>query len=431
MERVIVIDIGSSRLKTLEYIDGIPGRYQKYGVPGYDGILDAGFIKKVVRGLMDGYDLFIITGQRASIVGWEESGEHSDIYTWRSGVDENYRNKYLDPEDYMLNLFIRPGSGALRIKYLQDSGFKYVGGVESFVAWLLAGEYIVDYSYAYPYGLLDPFEFRYMDYLIEKLELDLERIPRLVDSYRDCLSQGIPILMIPDQSASLVSEGFEVAKATLGTGAFIDVYTGNELIGDPDKGVNPMLSLYIDGTPYYMAEGFIFDWGVSLDHMIKEKGFSYNSLDEIRVNGNSYKVYTPLLRSTFSPTKVEVYDDYTLRDVVLSLVGSVGMFIEVLREIRGFDEIYLDGGGARLEIILEMIAKSANVDVIVRSYPEKASLFGGYLYYLLRLGDGFEEALDIYRPVIKRFEGSNEYNWIVDVYREEVERVRGSNLSHT
>ena len=424
MERIFVFDLGSTRLKTLEFVDGAAGEYRVFKVVGGDGILDPSLFREVAEDVRNKYDLYIITGQRASIIGWDSSGASSNIYTWRSEVDIEYRRKYLDPEDYMLNLFIRPGSGALRIKYLQERGHRYVGGIESYLAWLLTGEYIVDYSYAYPYGLLDPIEPRYIDYLIERLELDIDRLPRLVDSYRECVEEGVPILMIPDQSASLVSEGLEVSKATLGTGAFIDVYTGGELIGDPDKGVNPMLSFYIDGTPHYMAEGFIFDWGVSLDKYLERFGFGYESISKVDIGESSYKVYPPLLRSTLSPKAIDVESEgYSLRDVVLSLVGSVGMYIEVLREIRDFKEVYLDGGGVGNPLIPRLIAESADVDVVVRDGNDRTSLYGAYLYLIMRRGGDWKSFIDVYRPVKYRYESSDRYSWVIEVYREAVEKL--------
>ena len=424
MERVFVFDLGSTRIKTLEFIDGRVGNYRVYKVSGDRGILDSSLFRELVNSVKGRYDVYIITGQRASIIGWDESGGSSDVYTWRSEADLEYRRRYLDPEDYMLNLFIRPGSGALRIKYLQDRGFRYVGGIESYVAWLLTGEYFVDYSYAYPYGLLDPFELKYMDYIVDKLELDITRIPRLVDSYSECVGEDIPVLMIPDQSASLVSEGLNVSKATLGTGAFIDVYTGGELIGDPDRGVNPMLAFYMDGNPHYMAEAFIFDWGASLDDFLEKHGLGYESISKVDVDGAPYNVYPPVLRSTLSPESREVESgEYSLRDVVLSLVGAIGMFIEILRGIKDFNEINLNGGGAGSLVISRLIAESAGVDVVVRGDTDKATLYGAYLYLLMRRGVEWEVSLDSYRPVEHRFEASDRYRWIVDVYKEEVERL--------
>lgn len=419
MERIFVFDLGSTRVKTMEFVDGEDRNYRLYNVSGDEGVLDPRLLRDIADNVKGRYDLYIVTGQRASIVGWDDSGASSHIYTWRSDVDLEYRRKYLDPDDYTLNLFIRPGAGALRIKYLQDIGFKYVGGIESYVTWILTGEYVVDYTYAYPYGLLDPFEFRYMDYIIEKLELDMSRIPRLVDSYKECVGEGIPVLMIPDQSASLVSEGLSISKATLGTGAFIDVYTGGEIIGDPDRGVNPMLALYIDGDPHYMAEGFIFDWGASLDEFLRLSGLGYESIYKVDIEGSPYRVYPPLLRSTLSPdAQVVNMGEYSLRDVVLSLVGAVGNFIEVLREIKDFDRIYLNGGGAGNRLISKLIAESADIEVIVRRDTEKATLYGAYLYLNMRREDEWKDYLNRYRPIEYRFEPSDRYKWIIDVYRE-------------
>ena len=422
MDRVLVFDIGSTRLKTLEVLDGSPHRYREYNFSGVDR-LDIGIIDKVVDSVRDVYDIYIITGQRASIMGWDDDGNYSRIYTWRSDVDIRYRERYIDRDDYMLNLFIRPGSGALRIKYVQDMGFKYVGGVESYITWLLTGEYIVDYTYAYPYGLLDPYSLEYIEYIVGKLEIDVDRLPNLVDSYRDCIEGGIPILMIPDQSASLVGEGLYISKATLGTGAFVDVYTGGELIGDPERGVNPMLALILDDTPIYMAEAFIFDWGVSLDQYIMGYGVGYDSIDKIDVGYDSYRVYPPLLRSTYSPKAGGDIGGYTVRDITLSLVGSLGFIIKLVSSVKGFDTIYLGGGGARSRLIPKLLAESIDIDVVLRRDVVKSSLYGAYLYYLLRMGEDIRDILESYRPVEYRYSGSSRYSWILNIYMDALDRL--------
>ena len=424
MNRVVVFDIGTTRLKVAIFSKGRPETYQEYRLDMANGKIDPKPIVKIIKTYSRTFKSFIITGQRASIIGWNGEDSYSPIYTWKSTEAESLRERYVDPDDEILNLFVRPGSGALRIKYVQDMGFRYVGGVESFITWILTGHHVVDHAYAHTFGVYDPFNSTYLDYIIEKLEIDVSRLPRIIDSCKEDVSGYREVLaMIPDQSASLISEIVDdaEAKVTLGTGAFLDLYTDRELVGDPLRGINPMISYLADDGPRYMAEAFIFEWGSSLDYFLKVNGLKYGDLDRVMLEDTDYKPYPPLLRSTLNPVEVKVDGGSSIKDLVLTLSSSISYMILSMKELKDFDKIHVNGGGAKSEIILYLIANSSGVDILVRGEPEKASIYGAYAYYLMRYGGDYRAYLDECRPIVKRIVGSERYREIVDIYSKYLE----------
>ena len=421
MNDIVVFDIGTTHLKIMIFSGDKPIDYKVFKIDNVEGKIEPRKIVEIVSSYSKRYKSFIITGQRASILGWNDVDDYSYIYTWRSTEAESLREKYIDPNDELLNLFVRPGSGALRIKYVQEMGFKYVGGVETFVVWLLTGKYLVDHAYAHTFGLYDPFSLTYLDAVVESLKIDMSRLPEPVDSFTADISNDKQVLaMIPDQSASLISEyeGENTVKVTLGTGAFLDVYTSSDILGDPFQGINPMLSFIHRDVPRYMSEAFIYNWGTSLDKFLVKYGYAYEDVDKIDFKDLEYTPYSEVLRSTFNPSIKEIHREYTLKDITLSLAGCVSYMILKLRELRDFDRVSLNGGGARSRIIPYLIANSSNVNVKIRSQVEKASLYGGYIYYLMRMGDETEKYVNLYRPVERIIEGSDEFISIVETYRD-------------
>lgn len=424
MKEYVVIDIGTTNLKVMIFNNQSYKEYYKYKLDYKEGEIYIDRVLDIIKPLFKRYRYFILTGLRASVMGWNGNGTHSNLYTWRFSEADRLRFRYVDPDDELLNLFIRPGSAALRIKYLQDMGYEYVGGVESYVTWLLTGRYVVDHSYAHTYGLYDPFTGDYLEYILDRLELDRDRLPEIIDSYNEDLSgEAILEAMIPDQSAALIAEykGDFPVKSTLGSGAFIDLPSGGEIIGDPFKGIYPILAFISNNGKFYMGEAFIFEWGSALDNYLEAMGYSYEDIDLIDLKRDRFRVYPPVLRSTIYPNiSVESFKshEFGLHDVIYSLAAGVSYLIDRMKDFTSFKYIYVNGGGALSKKICWLIANSTDVEVRVNKYPELATLIGAYLYYVMRSGGDIDNIAVSLRPEIYRFGGSKEYSWIIDVYRE-------------
>ena len=116
------------------------------------------------------------------------------------------------------------------------------GTVDSWIAWTLSGGdlHVTDHTNAALTGLNDVVGTSWDPGLVEKLNIPMSVLPRIVDSSGE-LGQasalpGAPVIagMAGDQQASLVGQGCVtpgLAKVTFGTGGMLDLCTGAERRG--------------------------------------------------------------------------------------------------------------------------------------------------------------------------------------------------------
>ena len=405
--RRVLIDVGTTKVKIL-IIDGKTRRYITYRPARVgDGAIDPrSIVEPIEDALGEGDAEIYLTGQRASAMGWWRDGAVTPLYTWRSPISERIYREVRPWEDPLLKIFLQPASAALRMKYVEEAYRpEYIGGIESYIVYKLFRENIVDYSYAHTYGLLDPTSLEYIDLIIETLDIDHEKLPTPVDTIgMEIGNSGYSLgSMIADQSAALIGEAQPVkgvGKITLGTGAFIDISTGGSIVGDLENGVIPIIC-YSDGRDtVYMTEVFTYSWGDTLDTNLKALGMDYDEIsyvDGMRYKGGVIKeiLYTSRYWGEVRPKPYNI----DIQDLILSLATSIRLLYDMISGYVGVERLYLNGGGALSESIASYIASLIDVEIYTRSEPEKAALYGAYLYPILRRDrDEYMEMLDMLRP---------------------------------
>ena len=403
-----ILDIGTSSVKA--WIDGEVRIVRLVELDS--GALDPGPIDSLID-LVDrrGYRV-IITGQRASAMGWDED-RRSPIYTWRSDLGRDLLREVYSTGDPLASLFLRPASSAPRLKLLLDMGYRYVGGVETYVSWRLDRRYVVDYAYAHTYGLLDPFSKTYMEHLLSLLGMDGDSLPKPVDSYEE---GGRVVLQIPDQSAAYYGEDptLSYAKLTLGTGCFAGVYTGDSPMGDLEKGVVPMM---LDGLGGFMAEAYLSSWGDLLDDFLAREGLGYDYLGEVDLGRRVFKIPGRLLSGSM-PSRGVGDDNANIVDLVHSLVAGGSYVAGLIRSVKEFDRIYVGGGGALSRVVRQGLADVLGLEVVVRRSPRLSTIHGAYAYLLRRRGDDPVEYIEGARPVEEVLTPERDLSWMADTFGE-------------
>jgi|GEM_PF-1295726 len=429
---IIVLDLGSKRIKGLlltldgsSIIESRNASYLREGViDSKDYLLKATNILKTLldRAYSDKI-LLGITGQRASIVGWNRNLDYiTPIYTWRDeGAYKIYEEMTKKEDLGILEMFLQPGTGILRVKNVLNlhGDLDYVGGVESLIIYHIFKEFITDYSFAYAYGIIEPFTLSILDDILSLLDIDREILPRFI-SYKDLPIKSkysnvelVLSSVISDQSAALAGEGcFEkgCGKITMGTGIFIDYYTDTDPIGDPSMGVNPMVAWIIDDEPRYMAEYFIYHGGDVLDSIrnlgidIYELGIEDFDFDLIPLYIPSYTFLTTETRKRFSGAIFNGLKPHTrLKHMVQAIIASVCFLIgRGLRNIRGLDiegDLYVSGGWSNCRLLLQIVSHFIDSKLIVRSRRSYSTMYGVIPFILSKNPQEWKSIIDYLRPI--------------------------------
>ena len=437
---MVILDLGGSRIKASVFSQsGI--KYVSYRKVSYieKGLINTeNYVRNTISLLKDALKntssekIYLgLCSQRASMVGWSRDLDIlTPTYTWKhsSGWEVIKSLKDIDLGPYAL--FLQPGSGILRIKFINDKyrDIDFVGGLESLITYYLTKNHIVSYSLAYPYGTLDPFSMEWINEIIDLLDIPIDTLPIIVSEYLENLefkfdNRNIVFsLLIADQSASLVGNGaLEKGrmKITMGTGCFLDLYTGSDFIGDPNAGVNPML-LYVNGGPKFMAEYFIYHWGDILDwvneHMYR--------IDKIPINVDFAKL--PLSIPTLDYLSTEFQKslkkfslfgldlDHSIKDISLAILYSMLALLNRgysnIKQFDGINMIYLDGGWSLNRKLVQVIASILGRPVILRKYRNISSMVGAAS---MIYGDGElnSKLIDNLNPVEDVIEPANLEYW--------------------
>ena len=223
----------------------------------------------------------------------------------------------------------------------------------------------------------------------------------------------IPIrCIVGDQQAAVFGECcFEVGdvKATLGTGSFMDVNTGNSPHAS-FKGIYPLVGWRLENCETtYLAEGGSSDTGTAIV-WAKTIGL-YEDLEtscvHLEERDSSRGVYfipafsglqapfnDPTAVSSFIGLSPTTTKDDMFRAILESIGYRVKQLYDILKEETDFEmcpELCVDGGIANNEFIVQMIADLTGLDVIRDSHREMSSRGAAFLS---GLSTGFWTSLD-------------------------------------
>lgn len=365
-----------------------------------------------------------ITNQRETAVVWDrETGEpvanaivwqdtrNSDLVTELGGAEgiDRFRHQTGLP---LATYFAGP-----KVRWLLDSddrlrsraaaGELAFGTMDSWVVSQLTGgsEHVTDVTNASRTMLMDLETLDWSDELCEAIGVPTSMLPRIVPSIgviaeATGLLEGVPIAgILGDQQAAMFGQTcFDVgdAKNTYGTGCFMLLNTGTELVRS-DNGLLTTVNYQIDGeAPVYALEGSIAIAGALVQWLRDNMGLFEKSEDieelaaEVEDNGDVYFVpafsglFAPHWRSDARGAIVGLTRFNTKHHIARAALESTAFqtreVLDAMRADSGVDllELKVDGGMVGNELLMQFQADILDVPVIRPTISETTALGAAY-----------------------------------------------------
>ncbi len=372
-----------------------------------------------------------ITNQRETTIVWDRNtGEPVyNAIVWQcrrtAEICEDLKKKGL--EEYIRNntgLIIDAYFSATKVKWILDNvegarekaerGELLFGTVDTWLVWkLTAGKvHVTDYTNASRTMLYNIRKLEWDKRLLKELEIPESMMPEVCNSSEiygytkmgvtmgEEEGTSVPIGGIAgDQQAALFGQAcFSKGdmKNTYGTGCFMLMNTGNELI-QSNNGLLSTIAVGIDGNIEYALEGSIFIGGAVIQWLRDEMKFFSDAADteyfagKVKDNGGVYLV--PAFTGLGSP-----YWDMYARGIITGLTRGTGRnhiiraalesiayqsrdLIEAMKEDAGVDIISLkvDGGAAANNFLMQFQADILEKDVMRPEIIETTALGAAYL----------------------------------------------------
>jgi glycerol kinase len=234
-----------------------------------------------------------LTNQRETTIIWERATGKAigPALVWQdrrtADVCESYKSRNAWIAD-RTGLVIDPYFSATKIAWLLDhvtgarrqaeTGTLAAGTVDSLLIWHLTGgqRHVTDVTNASRTLLMDLRTLQWATDLCDFFGVPPQLLPEIVPSSGSIgqtlglgyLPDGLPITGVAgDQQASLVGQGCLTAgqaKCTYGTGAFLLVHTGPQVVPSTRGLVTTLAATLGDGPPQYALEGSVFVAGAAV-----------------------------------------------------------------------------------------------------------------------------------------------------------------------
>lgn len=299
---VLVIDVGTSSVRaaivrpdaTVEHVHRhpLPPNVPMPGLVEFDpAAMAAAALEVAGRALQAGgpVDAVGITAQRSSAIAWD--GATGEALGPGLGW-QDLRTVGTCLELQAQGVRFSPSEAATKFAWLLEQAppakrdGARLGTVDSWIAWNLSGGqlHITDPSNAGVTGLYNPDGSGWRQDLLEKLGIDPASLPRIVDSTGELGAAtrlpGTPPLcaLVGDQQASLAGQGCTrpgLGKVTFGTGAMLDVCTGDSRPAFSARGRGgcfPIIAWQRDGAITWGVEAIMLAAGTAVDWLVEDLG---------------------------------------------------------------------------------------------------------------------------------------------------------------
>ena len=299
-----------------------------------------------------------------------------------------------------------------------DDGEIAFGTMDTWVAWNLTGEFVTDVTNASRTLLMDLETLEWDEQLLDAIGIPRAMLPRIVPSSgliaesRDPLP-GVPFAgILGDQQAALFGQAcFDPgsAKNTYGTGCFLLLNTGEELVRS-EHGLLTTVAYQVAGEPArYALEGSVAIAGAGVQWLrdnlqMIETAAQINDLAlEVEDNGGVY--FVPAFSGLFAPwwrddargviTGLTRYAarGHLARAVLESTAFQTRDVFEAMVTDSGIDlaTLKVDGGMVVNDILMQFQADVLDVDVVRPKISETTVLGAAYA---AGLAVGFWGSLD-------------------------------------
>ena len=292
------------------------------------------------------------------------------------------------------------------------------GTVDTWVAWVLSGGaasgqdalHITDATNAAVTALVDPATITWDEALLERLDIPLAMLPRIVDSSGALGAShalpGAPVIcgIAGDQQASLVGQGCTrpgLAKATFGTGGMLDQCTG---VGRPPTGAArgkagtfPIVAYRIGGQAAWGTEAVMLSAGTCVEWLRDDLGVLATSEESAAVAAQCETTgdvwFVPALLGMGTPvwdfgargTLVGLTRGSGRPEVVRAVLEGVAHrgadLVEASEADSGFaiDALRIDGGMSDNDVFVTALADAIGRPVEISPIREATTLGAGLL----------------------------------------------------
>jgi glycerol kinase len=290
------------------------------------------------------------------------------------------------------------------------------GTVDSWIAWTLSGGdlHITDHTNAALTGLNDVVGTSWDPGLVEKLNIPMSVLPRIIDSSGE-LGQasalpGAPVIagMAGDQQASLVGQGCVtpgLAKVTFGTGGMLDLCTGAERPAFDtrgDGGTFPIVAWARHGKVTWGVEAVMLAAGTNVEWLRDDLGVIATAAESHDVAATCESaegaVYVPALLGLGTPTwdygargtLLGVTRGTTRAHVVRAVLEGVAQrgadLVEAAEHDSGLSigSLRVDGGMSANPTFLQALADAVQRPIEVSPVLEATTLGAAFLAGLAR-----------------------------------------------
>ncbi len=313
---------------------------------------------------------------------------------------------------------LSPNQSATKISLMMDLFDKdrsrgLLGGtIDAWICFRLTGEFKTDHTNAAMTGLVEPTVTRYDPTILSKLNIPLKALPEIVPSIGYLGETDIDGLILPlvamlgDQQASMLGQGItepKRAKATFGTGAMVDILTGEKgptTTARLSHGTFPIVARSEGDQILFGLEAIGLHAGSAIDFVCANLGIADSpaSIEALARESHfgSNEVFVPALTGLATPywdfgalacfaniTKLTTRSD--LANATLAGVAHMGAdLIEAIEADSqvALESLSVDGGMTQNRLFLQHLANFSQKRLRISSAKEATSIGAGLAGHL-------------------------------------------------
>ena len=386
-----------------------------------------------------------IANQRETTIVWDKNTGDAiyNAIVWQCKrtaplCDKLKKDELTDMIKKKTGLVIDPYFSATKIKWILDNvpfarekaqkGELLFGTVDSYLIYKLTGGlcHITDYSNASRTMLFNIKDLKWDDELLKIFDIPKSMLPQVKNSSEiygksssKFLGGEIPIAgILGDQQASLFGQACSnkaMAKATYGTGAFILMNTGNEIVNSNNGLVTTIAWSYKDKVTYAL-EGSIFECGSAIN-WLRDDLKILDAADDSEYMATKVKdTCGCFVVPAFSGLGAPYWNQYA-RGTIVGLTRAVSKYhivratleslaylskdvLNAMEEDAGFkiEELKVDGGVSKNNFIMQFLSDMTGISVLRPKIVELTALGAAYM---AGLGTGFWKDLEDAKNILK------------------------------
>ena len=282
------------------------------------------------------------------------------------------------------------------------------GTIDSWLTWKLCGAHVTDPSNACRTLLYNIRDQDWDEVMLERLRIPKSCLPRVVDNAQvvgqtrgvDFLPDGIPIGgMAGDQQSALFGQACfaaGTAKCTYGTGAFVLMNTGEEIV-ESSNGLLTTIGWRLNGKTTYALEGSAFIAGAAVQWLRDGLGIIKEAKEvealAASVPDSGGTVFVPALAGLGAPhwrpeargLFCGITGGTTKAHLARAIVEGVGMQIVDILDAMSQDSsqrilsLKVDGGMARNDLLMQFQSDVLQVDCVRPTVLETTALGAAFL----------------------------------------------------